>query len=176
MRGCRELKSRDVFHRGDYFIHVGERVEVDKMFWGKRVGKQKGFFRPIPISQELIEDAVIDPSVTQKVIGESFTTVNEKGGKQAFLKARFDLIPPIALRLLAQCLGFGAKKYGVNNWKLLSIEDQINHALNHLNEWNAGDRSEPHLVNAMARLSFALTQAVESGSQEANYVHPEEVG
>lgn len=103
------------------------------------------------------------------------TIVNEKGGKQSFIAARFDCIPPKALRLLAQCLGFGARKYGKDNWRNIPLEDNLAHAMNHLNEWNAGDRSEPHLVNALARTTFALTQAVEAGQQADRYIHPEEI-
>lgn len=102
---------------------------------------------------------------------EGDTVTNDKGGKQSFISARFDCIPPIALRLLAQCLGFGARKYGKDNWRLIPIDENIGHAQNHLNEWMLGDRSEPHLVNAMARLTFALTQAVEDGQQPSNYEH-----
>jgi hypothetical protein len=103
--------------------------------------------------------------------GETIT--NESGGKQSFISARFDCIPPVVLRLLAQCLGFGARKYGKENWKKIPIEDNIAHAQNHLNEWMFGDRSEPHLVNAMARVSFALWQAVDAGQQADTYVHPD---
>jgi hypothetical protein len=101
------------------------------------------------------------------------TIVNEHGGKQSFISARFDCIPPVVLRLLAQCLGFGARKYGKDNWKAISIEDNIAHAMNHLNEWSLGDRSEPHLVNAMARITFALWHAVDSKAQGDTYIHPE---
>lgn len=101
------------------------------------------------------------------------TIVNESGGKQSFISARFDCIPPVVLRLLAQCLGFGARKYGKNNWQAIPMDDNLAHAQNHINEWNLGDRSEPHLVNAMARLSFALWHAVENGDQSEKYVHPE---
>jgi hypothetical protein len=101
------------------------------------------------------------------------TIANEAGGKQSFIAARFDCIPPEVLRLLAQCLGFGARKYGKENWRNIPIEDNLAHAMNHLNEWNRGDRSEPHLVNALARTTFALSQAVHSGDQDSTYVHPE---
>lgn len=101
------------------------------------------------------------------------TIANEAGGKQSFIAARFDCIPPECLRLLAQCLGFGARKYGKENWRKIPIEDNIAHAQNHLNEWNRGDRSEDHLVNAFARTMFALSQAVRSGDQDSTYVHPE---
>lgn len=101
--------------------------------------------------------------------------VNQSGGSQSFVSARFDCIPPVVLRLLAQCLGFGARRYGDENWKKIPMEDHLNHAMNHINEWRAGDRSEPHLVNAMARITFALWQAVDSGQQEVMYIHPSEV-
>ena len=104
---------------------------------------------------------------------EGETVTNEAGGKQSFLEARFDCIPPIVLRLLAQCLGFGARKYGADNWKKIPLDDNLAHAQNHINEFRLGDRSEPHLVNAIARLSFALWQTVEAGEQPKTYIHPD---
>lgn len=115
---------------------------------------------------------VLYEEVKQRKDGDTIT--NERGGKQSFVSARFDCIPPVTLRLLAQCLGFGARKYGKDNWRNIPQEDNLSHALNHINEWRAGDRSEPHLVNAMARLCFALTQAVESKEQGERYFHPDE--
>lgn len=99
------------------------------------------------------------------------TVVNEQGGKQSHLDARFDCIPPVVLRLLAQCLGFGARKYGKENWKNIPQWDHLNHAMNHINEWNRGNRDEPHIVNAMARLTFALWQAVDSKDQPDTYTN-----
>lgn len=101
------------------------------------------------------------------------TITNDAGGKQSFLSARFDCIPYVVLRLLAQCLGFGAMKYQKDNWKLIKLEEHVAHAMNHLNEWMIGDRSEPHLVNAMARVTFALALAVEAKQQPETYIHPE---
>ena len=101
---------------------------------------------------------------------EGETITSESGAKQSFIAADFHCIPPVMLRLLAQCLGFGRRKYGYENCKGIAIEDNLSHAMNHINEWRMGDRSEPHLVNAIARLSFALTQAVESGEQVDTYV------
>lgn len=82
---------------------------------------------------------------------------------------RFDCIPPVALRLLAQCLHYGAIKYGDDNYRHITLACHINHAMNHINEWNIGDRTEAHLVHAMARLSFAISIAVETGRLEADY-------
>ena len=102
------------------------------------------------------------------------TVVSELGGKQSFVSADFNCIPPVVLRLLAQCLGFGRRKYGYENWKNIPAEDNLNHAMNHINEWRLGDRSEPHLVNAIARLSFALWHAVDRKEQEPTYIHPDQ--
>lgn len=106
-------------------------------------------------------------------IKEGETVVNSKGGKQSHIEARFDCIPPECLRLLAQCLGYGKNRYGRDNWKNIDFEDNLCHAMNHLNEWRRGDRTEPHLVNAIARLNFALWQAVDSGEQPETYIHPD---
>ena len=114
-------------------------------------------------------------TIEASLIREGQTITNEQGGKQSFIKARFDAIPPIVLKLLAQCLGFGLRKYGKENWKQIPKEEHLAHAQNHINEWQLGDRSEPHLVNAMARLSFALWWAVDDGEQAKEYVHPDEV-
>jgi len=60
---------------------------------------------------------------------------------------RFDLISPIGLRRLAAIYDEGAKKYGDNNWrKGLPFSDVLHHALNHLNLWQSGDRTEDHLA------------------------------
>lgn len=117
----------------------------------------------------------VQPIPTHNGSADGQTVTNDRGGKQSFISARFDCIPPEVLRLLAQCLGFGARKYGRDNWRQIDLEDNIAHAMNHLNEWNRGDRSEPHLVNAMARITFALSQAVAAGWQEKDYIHPEMV-
>lgn len=101
------------------------------------------------------------------------TVTNGEGGKQSFTLARFDYIPPEAMILLAECLGFGGKKYGQDNWRKIPIEENIAHAVLHLQRFRAGDQSEPHMVNAFARVCFALSQAVESGDQSRRYDHPE---
>ncbi len=132
----------------------------------KRYSKHGGF---IDHGTNIPED-IIKPYSPQ----ETTTVVNEQGGKQSHLDARFDCIPPVVLRLLAQCLGFGARKYGKDNWKNIPQWDHLNHAMNHINEWNRGNRDEPHLVNAMARLTFALWQAVDSNDQPDTYLHPDD--
>lgn len=109
-----------------------------------------------------------------QALKEGETITNSAGAKQSFIAADYECIPPVVLRLLAQCLGFGRRKYGFENWKNIPFEDNLNHAMNHIVEWRMGDRSEPHLVNAMARLTFALTQAVESNQQPPQYIRTDE--
>lgn len=123
------------------------------------------------LSNEREEDYELWTDNRDESVQDNQTYTNEQGGKQSFVSARFDCIPPVVLRLLAQCLGFGARKYGKENWQQIEQWDHLNHAMNHINEWNRGDRSEPHLVNAMARLTFALWQAVEQGQQSDTYTN-----
>lgn len=101
------------------------------------------------------------------------TYVNEHGGRQSYVSARVDLIPPENLMLLGQCLGFGAKKYGENNWHQIPQRENLNHALVHILKWLSGDRSEPHLVNTLARVNFALWHAIQDGEQPHEYIHPD---
>jgi hypothetical protein len=101
------------------------------------------------------------------------TIVTEGGGKHSFVAADFSAIPPEVLRLLAECLGFGLRKYGRDNWKGIPMSDNIAHAMNHLNEFALGDREENHLVNALARTTFAIWQAVQAGEQPTHYTHPD---
>jgi hypothetical protein len=100
--------------------------------------------------------------------------MNENGALQSHIEADFSCIPPECLNLLAECLGRGARVYGKFNWKGISMEDNLSHAMNHINKFRMNDRSEPHLVNAMARITFALWLAVDSGQQPINYIHPDD--
>ena len=80
---------------------------------------------------------------------------NEAGGTQTYLPMRADLIPSDALLDVAEVLAAGAEKYGANNWKLISNEDHVNHALVHIYRYQMGDTSEHHLAHALCRLLFA---------------------
>lgn len=86
-------------------------------------------------------------------------TVNEKGGGQSEIPVRFDLIDGKALFKMAHVLDEGAKKHGDNNWRLVDIDDHLNHLIMHAYAYLAGDRSDEHLSHIMCRAMFA--QAVE---------------
>lgn len=62
-------------------------------------------------------------------------------------KGRFDLIPAISLKRLAQLYERGAAKYGDRNWeKGQPLSRYLDSAMRHLNDWIGGDRSEDHLI------------------------------
>ena len=62
---------------------------------------------------------------------------------------RYDLISPIALKRIAQTCAEGAAKYSAFNWeKGMDVPDLLNHAINHIYSYLAGDRSEDHLGHA----------------------------
>lgn len=82
--------------------------------------------------------------------------INEHGGKQSKLELRFDLIPASVLREIATVLGYGAKRYGINNWILTTFEENLNHALYHINCHMMGiEPGENHLSHALVRMIFA---------------------
>lgn len=89
------------------------------------------------------------------------TTVNEKGGKQSAAPVRFDLIDGRALFEMAKVLHHGAEKYGANNWRLIDVDDHLNHLLMHTYAYLSGDRTDDHLSHILCRATFALGVALE---------------
>lgn len=87
-------------------------------------------------------------------------TVNEKGGGQSSVPVRFDLIDGKALFNMAHVLDEGAKKYGDNNWRLINVEDHLNHLIMHAYAYLSGDRSDEHLSHIMCRAMFAQAVAI----------------
>ena len=72
---------------------------------------------------------------------------------------RYDLIPQVGLRRLAETCAEGAKKYGERNWERgFPATSLVNHALRHLNLWLLGDGTEDHLAhgtwNLLALMHF----------------------
>ena len=83
------------------------------------------------------------------------TTTNERGGSQSDIPVRFDLIDGKALFSMAAVLHTGAVKYGENNWRLIGVEDHLNHLLMHTYAYLAGDRTDDHLSHILCRATFA---------------------
>jgi hypothetical protein len=65
------------------------------------------------------------------------------------VKGRYDLIPLVGLRRLAETCAEGARKYGENNWaKGIPSSNLLNHTLAHIANYLDGDRTEDHLAHA----------------------------
>lgn len=87
------------------------------------------------------------------------------GGQQSALPYRFDLLDASAMFALAGVLSYGAdvRGYPENNWRLISAESNVNHALSHLMAWLAGDTQDEHLAHAFTRIMFALGVELKGG-------------
>jgi len=73
------------------------------------------------------------------------------GAVRSEVKPRYDLIPLVALRRLANRYGLGAVKYGDYNWLKGGpdfVKDVPNHIIEHIFLWVSGDRAEDHLAAA----------------------------
>ena len=87
------------------------------------------------------------------------------GGRDDGGKLMYDLIPPEAMKGLAEDLTFGAKKYARTNWeKGMDWSRVINSAMRHFEAWR--DPNQPdvdpetgfsHLAHLLTNISFLLT-------------------
>lgn len=82
--------------------------------------------------------------------------INAQGGKQSATPYRVDLIPALAVLRESEVLAGGAIKFGEKNWENITIPEHLNHALQHIFAYLAGDRSDDHLANLACRAHFAL--------------------
>ena len=85
---------------------------------------------------------------------------NEKGGKQSASPYAFELLPPYALFEAAKVARHGADKYGETfgdrNYTKIDSKSHLNHALQHIYAYLAGDTSDDHLSHALVRMLFAV--------------------
>lgn len=95
---------------------------------------------------------------------------NSYGGKQSDTPFAFHLLPVSAVFAAAEVAAYGAKKYGESignrNYVKIPSEDHINHAIQHLYAYLAGDTSDDHLGHAIVRCMFAYDVA-QSKCEEA---------
>lgn len=82
--------------------------------------------------------------------------VNEHGGKQSKMEYAFTQLDPLAMFQLAGILQKGADKYGRDNWKKITTDEHLNHALQHIFAYLAGDEQDDHLGHAFCRLLFTI--------------------
>lgn len=82
--------------------------------------------------------------------------------KHDFDKPNMDLLPSYPLEQIASVLGYGAVKYGRNNWRYGMVWSRMYaSALRHLTAWNDGQDKDPetgfsHLAHAACCLLFLL--------------------
>jgi pyrimidine deaminase RibD-like protein len=87
-------------------------------------------------------------------------------------KVRYDLVPPSAIKAMADVLTFGARKYKPNNWQNCKEPERYLAAMyRHLEAWRQGeindqDSGMSHLAHAMTNLAFML----ELGYNPTNWV------
>ncbi len=81
---------------------------------------------------------------------------NEKGGKQSKSPYGFHLMDARAMFKLAEVLAYGASKYERDNWRKITTGDHLNHALQHIFGYMAGDTQDDHLGHAFCRLMMAI--------------------
>ncbi len=80
-------------------------------------------------------------------------------------KGRFDLIPPVPMKRLAQLYERGAEKYGERNWERgQKLGRFLDSAMRHMNDYLAGERTEDHLIAvAWNVFGFVHTEAAIRG-------------
>ena len=106
------------------------------------------------------ERATTAPVATRVYQAEAGTTAKFGTGavrSDSVEDFRSDLVSPIGLREGARACAEGASKYSDFNWeKGMPVHDLLNHAIAHIFQFLAGDRSEPHLGHAAWGLMAAI--------------------
>jgi hypothetical protein len=108
-----------------------------------------------------IQRWVYTDSVTIVPTKDDGVITNSRGGKQTDLKARYDLLPALAVKAIAGVLERGAKRYGEGNWHSLSVEEIHNHTLGHaiaFNRTNDIADLEHTACRALMALEIALRE------------------
>ena len=84
---------------------------------------------------------------------------NDNGGKQSDTPYGFHLLPVSALFDAARVAKYGADKYGETfdkrNYTKIPTIEHLNHAIQHVYAFLAGDTQDDHLGHAIVRLMFA---------------------
>jgi hypothetical protein len=93
-------------------------------------------------------------------------------------KAPIHLIPAECIMAVARVLGFGAEKYGENNWRHdvgnTSFGRTYSSAQRHLNAFWAGEDNDPesglpHLDHAITQLMILKIQTLEGPEQDDRF-------
>lgn len=113
-----------------------------------------------PIERRVVGDSDAVPPVVPAVTQQPGTTAKFGTGavrSSTFEEFRYDLVSPIGLREVARACAEGSQKYSDYNWERgMPVHDLLNHAIAHIYQFLAGDRSEPHLGHAGWNLLAAI--------------------
>ena len=105
------------------------------------------FFTP---ERDIVESSGLEDSGQREDYGTGAVRDVETG------KGRYDLIPPLPLKRLAQHYENGALKYQDRNWeKGIPVSRCFSSAVRHLYRWLDGERGEDHLAAAVWNI-FAM--------------------
>ena len=94
-------------------------------------------------------------------------------------KPKIHLVPPEAIIEAAKVFGFGAEKYGVNNWRIdgdsTSWIRTYSSVQRHLNAWHGGEDIDPesgmsHLAHAATQIMILMTHAIEHPEVDDRYI------
>lgn len=103
--------------------------------------------------------------MTQKIegVGKDAPTVeSENGARQAQVLYATDEVDGRAFLAMCAVLHTGREKYGHDNWRLIPVEQHINHMIIHAYAYLAGDDSDDHLSHMMCRSMFAQAVALDA--------------
>ncbi len=93
-------------------------------------------------------------------------------------KPPLGLIPPEALIEISEVFGFGAKKYGMNNWRddgdKTSWIRTYSSIQRHLNAWHSGEDVDPesgksHLAHAATQIMILMMHSIEHPEVDDRY-------
>ena len=95
---------------------------------------------------------------------------NAKGGEQSACPYAFHLLDGDAMFRLASILAYGAERYEPNNWRRIDLKDHLNHALQHIMAYLAGDTQDDHLGHAFCRMMFVIAMEEEGQVYDARAI------
>lgn len=155
---------------------VGKDAEVVTNQFG---GKQS----KAPMAMHLIDPTFLNEwfniNKVQDPVIHGISEFMKTGNRSLLLDVAYDLQCLIsgkgcngceALVTIAKVLQLGAEKYSPNNWRLISQEDNINHALIHYIAYLLGDTQDDHLEHCICRVMMAYATQKSSGFRYDAYV------
>jgi hypothetical protein len=142
--------------------HIRDRIEIEFHKWDRRSIMELPMMekREVKVVEKTAPEE--EKFVVKGVSKDEPAVFNKKGGGQSRVMYRFDLLDAKSMFEMTKVLKEGAEKYGADNWRLIDIEDHLNHMLIHAYAYLAGDKTDEHLSHIMCRAMFAQGVAVQT--------------